>query len=119
MASCAFLRAHIALASGVRYLTASMIEPDLGCSGIGGSASVGIAGVGPRSMRGKAPSSLPTRGGGGSGSGMLPDGSRVGLVGAIDGDGVIFVGTAPGIDGSPPLVLSEPDFIGSTDCFVG
>src|SRR3954468_15164625 len=99
MASCAFLRAHIALASGVRYLTASMIEPDFGCSGIGGSASVGSAGVGPRSMRGEAASSVPPRGPGGSGSGICPDGKRVGFVGAIDGDGVSLVGTAPGIDG--------------------
>ena len=91
MASCAFLRAHTALASGTRYLTASTIEPDFGCSGIGGSAIVGIAGVGPASIVGNAPASLPTRdGGGGSGSGICPDGSRVGLVGASDGDGALL-----------------------------
>ena len=103
MASCAFLRAHTALASGKRYLTASTIEPDLGCSGIGGSASVGSAGVGPASIAGKAPASLPTRdGGGGSGSGSWPDGSRVGLVGASDGECVCCVfGKSDGLVGTP------------------
>src|SRR5439155_9481184 len=38
-----------------------MIDDDFGCSGIGGSANVGIAGVGPRSIAaGNAPSSLLT-----------------------------------------------------------
>ena len=63
MASCAFLRAQIALPSGRRYLTASTIEPD-GCSGIGGSASVGSDGVAPVSIAANAPASLPTRDGG-------------------------------------------------------
>src|SRR6476469_9508022 len=102
MASCAFLRAHIALASGSRYFTASTIEPDLGDSGIGGSASVGIAGVGPPSSAANAPASLPTRGGGGSGSGICPDGSLVGLVGTSDGDCVCRVaGRIDGLVGTP------------------
>ena len=102
MASCAFLRAQIALPSGMRYLTASTIEPDAGCSGMGGSASVGIAGVGPRSSCGKAPSSLPTRGDGGDGDadggGGSGSGSATGLVGISD-DGS---GCCRGIDGTGP-----------------